>query len=91
MTTRGADQQNPAFPKYDLTSSSQNLVEQTSWPRRQVRNLRLCEASESPAQASQLVSRRASTGSEVSLILFAREEMVSGDTNDGSSEKALLF
>lgn len=56
-----------------------------------MRNLRLSEASESPARPSQLVSRRASTGSEVSLILFAREEMVSGDTNDESSEKALLF
>lgn len=56
-----------------------------------MRNLRLSEVSECPAQASQLVRRRASPGSEVSLTLFAIEEMISGDTNDGSSEKALLF
>ena len=53
-----------------------------------MRNLWLSEASESPAQASQLVSRRVRTSSEVALILFAREEMVPGDPKEGSSEKA---
>lgn len=61
-------------------------------PHVQVRNQRLGDALESPALATQLVSGRAATGSQVSLSMFAKGQgMVPGGSNKVTFERVLCF